>query len=98
MPFDHLAHVRLALDCLAETPSLAAATDRMVEALRGKAAAAGHPEKYHHTVTVFWMRQVAALLDKDLPLDYYTRERLFSDDARHGWIEPDVRPLDRARG
>jgi hypothetical protein len=98
MTFDHLAHVRLALDCLAGAPSLDEATDRMAEALRGKAAAAGHPEKYHHTVTVFWMRQVAALLDKDLPLEYYTRERLFSDDARRGWVEPDRRRLRRALG
>jgi hypothetical protein len=28
------------------------------------------------------------LADKDLPLKYYSRERLFSDDARRGWIEP----------
>ena len=34
-----------------------------------------------------------ALADKDLPLQYYSRERLFSDEARAAWIEPDVRPL-----
>ena len=28
------------------------------------------------------------LADKDLPLKYYSRERLFSDEARAGWIEP----------
>ena len=28
------------------------------------------------------------LADKDLPLKYYSRERLFSDAARSGWIEP----------
>jgi len=33
------------------------------------------------------------LLDKDLPLVYYSRERLFSDEARRGWIAPDRRTL-----
>ena len=94
--FDHAAHVRLALDCLADSPSIDAATDRMAAALRGKAAAAGHPEKYHHTVTVFWMRMIARLLDKDLPLAYYSAERLASDAARRGWLEPDRQTLDGA--
>ena len=34
-----------------------------------------------------------ALGDKDLPFQYYSRERLFSDDARAVWIEPDLRPV-----
>ena len=33
------------------------------------------------------------LLDKELPLAYYTRERLWSDEARRAWIAPDLRPL-----
>src|SRR5262249_4012412 len=36
----------------------------------------------------------SGLLDKDLPLTYYSRERLFSDEARRVWVEPAVRPLD----
>ena len=35
------------------------------------------------------------LADKDLPLQYYSRERLFSEEARAGWIEPDRLPLAR---
>jgi hypothetical protein len=31
--------------------------------------------------------------DKDLPLEYWSRETLFSTDARLGWVEPDRRPL-----
>ena len=34
-----------------------------------------------------------ALADKDLPLQYYSRERLFGDEARAAWIEPDRQPL-----
>jgi hypothetical protein len=33
------------------------------------------------------------LLDKDAPLAYYSRERLYSDEARQRWIEPDLKPL-----
>ncbi|MDT5272568.1 MAG: hypothetical protein QOH49_4754 [Acidobacteriota bacterium] len=32
--------------------------------------------------------------DKSLPLAHYTRERLFSPEARANWVEPDLRPLD----
>lgn len=32
--------------------------------------------------------------DKDLPLRYYTKERLMSVAARLGWVEPDLQPLD----
>lgn len=31
--------------------------------------------------------------DKDLPLKYYSRERLMSVEARAVWVEPDLRPL-----
>lgn len=33
------------------------------------------------------------LLDKERPLAYYSRERLFSDRARLAWVEPDLRSL-----
>jgi hypothetical protein len=33
------------------------------------------------------------LLDKDAPLAYYSRERLYSDEARQRWIAPDLKPL-----
>ena len=32
--------------------------------------------------------------DKNLPLEYYTRERLFSLQARTSWVEPDLKPFD----
>lgn len=31
--------------------------------------------------------------DRALPLTYYTRERLFSPEARADWLPPDLRPL-----
>jgi hypothetical protein len=96
--FHHASHLRLALAYLAETHSVDEATDRMAVALRRFAAAAGHAEKYHHTLTVFWMRAVAQLLDKDLPLQHYSRECLASDAARQSWIQPDLRPIAANRG
>jgi len=33
------------------------------------------------------------LLEKNLPLAYYSAERLFSDEARTSWVEPDLKPL-----
>jgi hypothetical protein len=92
--FDHAAHLRLALDCLADSPDTDAAVARVAEAIRARAEAAGQPGKYHHTLTVFWVRMAARLLDKDLPLAYYSRERLASDQARARWLEPDLHAID----
>ena len=35
-----------------------------------------------------------ALADKDLPLQYYSRDRLFGDEARAAWVEPDRKPVE----
>lgn len=36
---------------------------------------------------------ISALGDKQLPFDYYSRERLMSVEARRAWLEPDLRPM-----
>ena len=36
---------------------------------------------------------VATWGDKNRPLEYYSRERLFSWEARTGWVEPDLKEL-----
>jgi len=36
---------------------------------------------------------VADLFDRDIPLRYYSRERLFSPEARTRWVPPDLEPL-----
>jgi hypothetical protein len=33
------------------------------------------------------------LLEKNFPLAYYSAERLFSDEARTSWVEPDLKPV-----
>lgn len=40
---------------------------------------------------------VGALSDKLLVLRYYSHARIVSDDARYGWIEPDLQPLPELR-
>jgi len=37
---------------------------------------------------------LVASADRDLPLRHYSRELLFSTEARAGWVEPDLMPLD----
>ena len=37
---------------------------------------------------------IAAWGDRARPLEYYSRERLMSWEARTGWVEPDLRPLE----
>jgi hypothetical protein len=43
--------------------------------------------------------QAAALVEalgaRDLPLRHWSRERLFSVEARRGWVEPDLQALDQ---
>jgi len=94
--FNHAAHLRPALERLIAADSFDAATAEIARILRGKAEAAGHPEKYHHTLTLFWMRMLARLLDKNLPLAYYSPQRLSSDAARTGWLDPDLQAIDDA--
>jgi hypothetical protein len=91
--FHHADHLRLALAYLADSSSAAEAADRMAAALRRFARAAGQEQKYHHTLTVAWVRLVARLFDQRLPLAYYSPDRLFSSEAREQWLEPDVQQL-----
>ena len=48
-----------------------------------------YPEKSFDALVV----ACPTLLDKDAPLAYYSRQRLFSDEARREFVEPDLKPL-----
>ena len=37
---------------------------------------------------------IASLNDSQLIFAYYSRERLFSEEAKGAWVEPDLKPLD----
>ena len=110
--FRHASHLHVAWVYLAESSSVMQAANKMRETLRRFAAAAGKPQKYHETITLFWLQLLARvqatscaerleevvcahpqLLEKNFPLAYYSSERLFSDEARTSWVEPDLKPL-----
>ena len=50
-------------------------------------------ERNEARALVHLANELAATYDKSLPLSYYTRERLFSPEARARWVEPDLKPL-----
>ena len=110
--FHHASHLHVAWVYLAESPSVQHAANKMRHTLRRFAAAAGKPENYHETMTLFWVHLLSyayaasrgerledivhanpQLLEKNFPLAYYSAGRLFSDDARTSWVEPDLKPL-----
>jgi hypothetical protein len=110
--FPHASHLRVAWVYLHESATVDQAAARIASTLRQFAASVGKSEKYHETITVFWMRALAAarsamsgatldevlranprLLDKDLLLAYYSTDRLFSEEARRSWVDPDRQPL-----
>ncbi len=110
--FHHVSHLHVAWVYLAESSSVQQAATKMRDTLRRFAAVAGKPQKYHETITLFWVhllsRAYAAsrggsledivhanpqLLEKNFPLAYYSAGRLFSDEARTSWVEPDLKPL-----
>jgi hypothetical protein len=108
--FHHASHLHVAWVYIAESSSVRQAANKMRNTLRRFAAAAGKPEKYHETITLFWIHLLAhaasraerlqdivhanpQLLEKNFPLAYYSPERLFSDEARTSWVEPDLKLL-----
>ena len=110
--FNHTSHLHVAWVYLTESSSPKEAAKKMRDTLRRFTAAAGKPEKYHETMTFFWVHLLAReqvvsrargleevvranphLLEKNFPLVYYSAERLFSDEARVSWMEPDLKPL-----
>lgn len=111
--FRHREHVRLTWVYLTSDPPDVVAA-RLCASLLALATSHGVGLRFHHTLTVAWVRIIDAarreypnlpfdalveacpfLLDKDTPLAYYSRETLFSDDARQRWVEPDLQPLPR---
>jgi hypothetical protein len=110
--FHHASHLHVAWVYLAESSSVRQAANKMRKTLRQFAAAAGKPEKYHETITLFWVHLLSRgraagyverledivqanpqFLEKNFPLVYYSAERLFSDEARTSWVEPDLKPF-----
>ena len=75
--FHHADHLRVALVYLNEAPTVEAAVGRMAATLRAFAASVGTPEKYSHSVTEFWMYQLAAARARMPGADCETLTRAF---------------------
>lgn len=105
--FPHEEHLRLVY-LLIRRHGEQEALRRVSDGIRAMAVANGKPEAFHVTRTTAWTRLVAAagehgdsreflaanpqLTRRELLDDYYDRDRLTSDAARTGFIEPD-RPM-----
>lgn len=87
--FHHSDHVRLAL-LYVQRYGMPGAEHQMASGIRRFAERAGQPAKYHHTMTVAWVRLAARLLDKSALSTYYSSAVLQSEQARRTWVEPDL--------
>jgi hypothetical protein len=56
--FGHRDHLRVAWLVVRREPGPDAATHRVRAAIRAVAGAAGQPDRYHETITAFWVRIV----------------------------------------
>ena len=116
--FDHARHIAVAMHYLKRMDE-AATHERIRRGIKSLLRRHGVPEAkieqvYNETITLFWIRLLAHLLDcgpADAPLfeqvnaaiegygsmapalAHYSRERLFSEEARRRWLEPDLEPL-----
>lgn len=109
--FHHVDHLRLTW-LVVKREGQPAAERLLANGIQRYAAAHGHRDRYHETITRFWVRLVAhaivdgrsgpedafdefvaaypLLLDSGLPLRHWSREALFSAEARRTWQEPDL--------
>ncbi|HJT80983.1 MAG TPA: hypothetical protein VJ719_07290 [Chthoniobacterales bacterium] len=99
--FHHSSHLAVAWVYLQGSDSLATATEKMRATLRKFATAAGKAEKYHETITVFWMRTLAALRDTtpgcDLDQILAANPRLLEKDFPLDYYSHGLLFSDRAR-
>jgi len=54
--FRHLSHLHVAWVYLSESATVEEAATKMRSTLQKFATSLGHPEKYHETITLFWIR------------------------------------------
>lgn len=59
--FRHAAHLHVAWTYLCESPTTDEAANKMRNTLRKFAVVAGAPEKYHETITLFWVYFLATM-------------------------------------
>jgi len=82
--FRHLSHLQVAWFYLSESSGVEEAAAKMRETLRRFTVSVGKPEKYHETITLFWVRFLAGMraagLDESLEQIVQTNPRLLEKD------------------
>ena len=80
--FSHRDHVRMGYE-LARRAPFTEAVDRFARALRAMTVRAGHPEKYHDTITVAFMSLIAERLEGHTDFDAFAEANpeLFEKDV-----------------
>ena len=73
--FHHREHVRLAWLCVRESGEAGAET-RIAEGIRRYAESLGATAKYHHTLTLFWVRVCASALRATPGLETFDAEQV----------------------
>ena len=90
--FHHSDHIRLALLYL-QRYGQPEAEERISATIQALAAQAGVPEKYHHTITIAWMRLAAQLMNPKALTHYYSPTILARPESRTTFVPPDLAPL-----
>jgi hypothetical protein len=99
--FHHREHIRVAWTYLRRMDYSAAET-RMSDAIRKFAGVHGATAKYHHTLTLVWMRLVAAAIRDDPGIDDFDRfagahSELFDPAAPEMFYSPGLLQSEAAR-
>lgn len=81
--FRHLSHLHVAWVYLSESSGADEAAGKMRRTLQKFAASAGKPEKYHETITLFWVRFLAVM------------HAASSDESLQGIVEANPRLLEK---
>jgi hypothetical protein len=105
----HPAHLFVCRHVLATSETSEAAVERLRSLIQRHNARVGiRPDHggYHETITRYFVGAMAcadpptitavlteASLRREAPLDHWSRSALATDEARAGWLEPDLTPL-----
>ena len=105
----HASHIKVAFHYVSTLDEPSALRTVRANIQRYNASKGVPPSGYHETVTRAWLtvlrkfvdargghariEDAVAAFDKNHLETFYTRERLYSDEARMRWVEPDIAPL-----
>lgn len=99
--FHHLSHLHVAWVYLSESSGADEAAAKMRETLKRFTASVGKPEKYHETLTLFWVRLLAAIRAvrsrETLRQIVHAHPRLVEKDFPLGYYSPELLFSDKAR-